>query len=93
MEIYFSYFSTKTYAMVTQKNRLNETDHLSTQNTCLNLWVGHFTLKIPIWTIMYDLRFFLSIKICYGNWGLITWKPVTWTCDQILLNCTYLLEY
>ena len=30
-----SYFSTKTYALSTQKSRLNETVLLSTQNTCL----------------------------------------------------------
>ena len=35
-EKYFSYFSTKTYVVGTQKNRLNETVLLSTQNTCLN---------------------------------------------------------
>ena len=35
-KIYFSYFSTKTYVVGTQKNRLNETVLLSTQNTCLN---------------------------------------------------------
>ena len=34
-ENYFSYFSTKTYAVGTQKNRLDETVLLSTQNTCL----------------------------------------------------------
>ena len=33
---YFSYFSTKTYDVGTQKNRLNETVLLSTQNICLN---------------------------------------------------------
>ena len=33
---YFSYFSTKTYVVGTQKNRLNETVILSTDNTCLN---------------------------------------------------------
>ena len=32
----FSYFSTKTYVVGTQKNRLNETVLLSTQNACLN---------------------------------------------------------
>ena len=32
----FSYFSTKTYVVGTQKNRLNETVLLSTQNICLN---------------------------------------------------------
>ena len=32
----FSYFSTKTYVVGTQKNRLDETVLLSTQNTCLS---------------------------------------------------------
>ena len=32
----FLYFSSKTYVEGTQKNRLNETVLLSTQNTCLN---------------------------------------------------------
>ena len=31
-----SYFSTKTYVVGTQKNHLNETVLLSTQNICLN---------------------------------------------------------
>ena len=35
-ENYFSYFSTKTYVVGTQKNRLDERVLLSTQNTCLN---------------------------------------------------------
>ena len=35
-ENYFSYFSTKTYVVGTQKNRLDETVLLSTQNMCLN---------------------------------------------------------
>ena len=34
--IYFLYFSSKTYVVGTQKNRLNETVLLSTQNICLN---------------------------------------------------------
>ena len=33
---YFSYFSTKTYVVGTQKNRFNETALLSTHNTCSN---------------------------------------------------------
>ena len=33
------YFSTKTYVVDTQKNCLNETVLLSTQNICYNLWV------------------------------------------------------
>ena len=35
-ENYFSYFSTKTYVVGTQKNGLNKTVLLSTQNICLN---------------------------------------------------------
>ena len=33
---YFSYFSTQTYVVGTQKNRLNETVHLSVKNKRLN---------------------------------------------------------
>ena len=33
-EKYFSYFSTKTYVVGTQKNRLNETVLLNIQNIC-----------------------------------------------------------
>ena len=33
---YYFHFSTKTYVVVTRKNRLNETVLLSTQNICLN---------------------------------------------------------
>ena len=40
---FFSYFSTKTYVVGTQKNRLNETVLLSTQNTCLTLWVRKYS--------------------------------------------------
>ena len=36
---YFLYFLSKTYVFGIQKNRLNETVLLSTQNTCLNWWV------------------------------------------------------
>ena len=35
-ENYFSYFSTKTYVVGAQKNRLDEKVLLGTQNTCLN---------------------------------------------------------
>ena len=38
-ENYFSYFPIKTYVVGIQKNRLNETVLLSTQNTCFNWWV------------------------------------------------------
>ena len=36
---FFSYFSTKTYVVGTQMNRLIETVHLSTQSICYYWWV------------------------------------------------------
>ena len=39
---FFFYFSTKTYVLGTQKNRLNETVLLSVHNICLNLWVRKY---------------------------------------------------
>ena len=38
-KIFFSYFSTKTYVVGAQKNRLNETVLLGTQNIWLEWWV------------------------------------------------------
>ena len=38
-ENYFSHFSTKTFVVGTQKNRLDETVLLGTQNICFNCWV------------------------------------------------------
>ena len=46
-ENYFSYFSTKTFVVGTQKKRLNETVILSTQNVCYDCLVRkklHFYL-------------------------------------------------
>ena len=48
----FSYFSTKTYVVGTQKNRLNETILLSTHNICKNDGeenINNFTLKIFVY--------------------------------------------
>ena len=42
LENYFLYFSSKTYVVGTQKNRLNETVLFSTQNTCWNWWVRKY---------------------------------------------------
>ena len=54
------YFSIKTYVVGTQKNRLNETVLLSTQNKCLNRWVKNnynYTLKkIPYLDLCYIQR-------------------------------------
>ena len=39
LKSFFFYFSTKTYVVGTQKNRLNETVLLIAQNICLDYWV------------------------------------------------------
>ena len=39
---YLSYFSTKTYIVGTQKNRLNETILLSTQNLISRCWISNY---------------------------------------------------
>ena len=51
---FISYFSTKTYGMGTQKNSLNETVLLSTQNTCLNMFklMDFKTILILRWTYL-----------------------------------------
>ena len=51
----FSYFSSKTYVVGTQKNRLNETVLLSTQNTCVQL-IGK-----KIITVLGSLNFLIWI--------------------------------
>ena len=53
---YFSYFSTKTYVMGTQKNRLNETVLLSAQiyvKTDRSKDMNIFTLKIFVHLVLY----------------------------------------
>ena len=50
----FSYFSTKTYVVGTQKNRLNETVLLSTQNTCLNGRLRKLSLSGPMQSLCRD---------------------------------------
>ena len=52
-KLQFSYFSTKTHVVGTQKNRLNETVLLSTQSICLNLWIKKYFL-------FYNHKFCLS---------------------------------
>ena len=49
---YFSYFSTKTYVVGTQKNRLIETVLLSTQNIMLKAMVKKI-ITIVRWKIVY----------------------------------------
>ena len=68
-KIIFSYFSTKTYVVGTQKNLLNETVLLSTQNICLNFCVRKylhfyaekFCLSKPVHTLIW--RFVLSLNL------------------------------
>ena len=43
MEIYIFYFSSKTYVVGTQKNRLNKTIPLSTQN----ITILHYDVRTP----------------------------------------------
>ena len=43
IENVFSYFFIKTYVVGTQKNRLDETVILSTQNKCLNLGIRNYS--------------------------------------------------
>ena len=64
LENYFSYFSAKTYVVGTQKNHLNKTVLLSTQNACLNWWVRKYMqLSGPMLGE-------LSIILLYIFWGL-----------------------
>ena len=61
--ISYMYFSTKTYVVGTQKNRLNETVLLSTQNTCLNC------LGQKIIIILHSK----VLLICYLWWFWLIW--------------------
>ena len=56
----FSYFSTKTYVVGAQKNCLNETVLLSTQNKCLNLWLRKYSQ-------FYAQDFCVSVNLCNNN--------------------------
>ena len=68
----FSYFSTKTYVVGTQKNRLNETVLLSTQNICSKLWIKkylqfyaeNFCLSKPV---SLTVKFMKRVLICDGQ--------------------------
>ena len=63
-----SYFSTKTYVVGTQKNRLNETVLLSTQNTCKNWWVRKYSQ-------LYANIFCLSRPLVNDNLFLLFLEP------------------
>ena len=52
MKNYFSYFSAKTYVVGTQKNRLNETVLLRTQNTVMFRLMGKKIIIILIKKIL-----------------------------------------
>ena len=90
---YFSYFSTKTYVVGTQKNCLNETVLLSTQNIFLNWWVRkylHFyaqkfclsRLNLWIYLIANQNCWILSLQVSQDHqllWPVLVWKSyVPW---------------
>ena len=62
----FIYFSTKTYVVGTQKNRLNERVLLSTQNICYNWWVRKY-LQFYAQKIVY-LNLCLPAKLFRESW-------------------------
>ena len=67
IENHFFYFSTKTYVVGTQKNRLNETVLLSTQNTCLNLWVRKYK-QCYAWKVsLYGFMTHIPLDQLYHN--------------------------
>ena len=59
LKIIFSYNSTKTYVVGTQKSHLNETILLSTLNICYNLWIRKYQHFYA-----YQDIFFLDIDLC-----------------------------
>ena len=71
-ENWFSYFSIKTCVVGTQKNRLNETVLLSTQNTCLNwcvrkwfqFYVKHFGYLDIYRPVYYYVFWVFSMLVC-----------------------------
>ena len=75
----FSYSSTKTYVVGTQKNRLDETVLLSTQNTCLNWWIrkySQFYANYFCWlTGLRYLRQGSSLQIWFSDLGPSQSRP------------------
>ena len=70
----FSYFSTKTYVVGTQKNRFNETVLLSTQNIFLKLWVRKYlqfyTENVCLFKPMFHTDTFLVVTFPFPLWLL-----------------------
>ena len=72
MHVPLSYFSTKTYVVGTQKNRLNETVLLSTQNICKNWWVRkHLQFYAKNFCLSKPVELYLP-WYCWSLWG--TWS-------------------
>ena len=72
--------------MGTQKNRLNETVLLSTQNTCLNWWVRKklqfyakiFAPQLAVWHKCFRNKCILCFIHVSGK------NPLSYTCDNVL---------
>ena len=84
---YFSYFSTKTYVVGTQKNRLNETVLLSTQNICSNWWIRKYLQ-------FYAQKICLSKPMIWGkNLGLLLYAQAMTSMDsKIVLKGLYCIR-
>ena len=96
LENYFLYFSSKTYVVCTQKNRLNETILLSTQIKCLNWWVrkslqfyAHtISLSGPmlrVSLVLQDLTVPWSIQVYSRNTDALKRFIQEWTGDIVCL--------
>ena len=92
----FSYFSTKTYVVGTQKNRLNETVLLSTQNTCLSPPVKYFTDRskavLLLW-IFYVFSVLCLLFLCPCLFICAFWSPagkgLTSWLSFVVSNCEF----
>ena len=95
VEKQFSYFSTKTYVVGTQKNRLSETVLLSTQNICselqvrkyLHWYVEIFCLSKPVVLVTICKILTKTIFVAYRltHYVLFTAKAVCF------VNCCWIL--
>ena len=82
LKIIFSYFSSKTYVVGTQKNLLNEISLLSTLNTCINCRMRKYSQFYSYFFVSLDLRFIWMILYS-------PCQPVNYACD---IYCIWLRE-